>query len=147
MALQKHCDRGTNFTDKTVKGLLLELGIQQHLVAKSAPRGNGQVERYVGTVINLLRTEIDNKSEWLNKIHKLQTVLNTSVQKTTGFSPVYLLTGVEGNSPDIKSLTESLSLKQLPTNLLNDRILAYDRMRRQAELAKNLFDKKRRSNK
>lgn len=141
------CDRGTNFTDKTVKGLLLELGIQQHLIAKSAPRGNGQVERYVGTVINLLRTEIENKSEWPNKIYKLQTALNTSVQKTTGFSPVYLLTGVEGNSPDIKSLTESLPLKCLPTNLLNDRKLAYDRMRRQAELAKHFFDKKRRSNK
>lgn len=57
------CDRGTNFTDKSVKEMLRDLGIQQHLIAKSAPRGNGQVERYVGTVLNLLRTEIDIKAE------------------------------------------------------------------------------------
>lgn len=142
------CDRGTNFTDKLVKTLLSELGIQQHLIAKSAPRGNGQVERYVGTVLNLLRTQISDKTEWPNVIQKLQTTLNTTVQKTTGFSPVYLLTGVEGNSADIKSLTECIALtNNVPNNLINDRNLAYERMVKQADMSKNLFDKKRRSNK
>ncbi|XP_066251424.1 uncharacterized protein, partial [Euwallacea similis] len=141
------CDRGTNFTDSLVQKSLLELGIQQHFITKSAPRGNGQVERYVGTVTNLLRAEITNKTEWPNVIQKLQNTLNTTAQKTTGFSPVYLLTGVEGSSPDVKTLTASISLKDVPNNLLSDRELAYERMKKQADLAKNLFDKKRRSNK
>ena len=59
-------DRGTNFTDKSVKKLLSELGIQHHLIAKSAPIVNGQVERYVAAVLNLLRAEIGVKAEWPN---------------------------------------------------------------------------------
>lgn len=135
-------DRGTNFTDKLVKQSLLELGVQHHLIAKSAPRGNGQVERYVGTVVNLLRTEVDNKSDWPSIIHKIQTSLNTTVQKSTGFSPIYLLTGVDGNTPDINAITELIP-KDPPNNLLNDRNLAYERMRKQGNSAKDLFDKKK----
>lgn len=50
-------NRGTDFTDKAVKELLTKLEINHHLIAKSASRGNGKVESYVSTVLNLLRTE------------------------------------------------------------------------------------------
>jgi hypothetical protein len=88
--------------------------IELHLIAKSAPRGNGQVERYVSTVLDLLRTEIESKpakSEWTSVIPKLQFTLNNTVQKSTGFSPLYLVTGQEISSPDITVLTNSI----LPT--------------------------------
>jgi hypothetical protein len=88
--------------------------IELHLIAKSAPRGNGQVERYVSTVLDLLRTEIESKpakSEWTSVISKLQFTLNNTVQKSTGFSPLYLVTGQEISSPDITILTNSV----LPT--------------------------------
>lgn len=140
-------DRGTNFTDNSVKKLLQDLGIKQHLIAKGTPRGNGQVERYVGTVLNLLRTDIENKSEWPNAISKLQTTLNTTVQKTTGFTPIYLLTGINGSIPDIKTLTQSIPLNDVPTTLENDRNLAHTRIQKQADYAKDLFDRSRNSNK
>jgi transposase InsO family protein len=142
------CDRGTNFTDHCVKELLSMLQIKQHLIAKSAPRGNGQVERYVSTVLDTLRVEIDEKSEWASSVLKLQTVLNNSVQKTTGFTPIYLLTGHSDGNPDIRTLTDNFSATiNKNTNLETDRQLAYDRIQRQATLAKQSFDKKRRSTK
>jgi hypothetical protein len=44
-------------------------------------------------------------------ISKLQFTLNNTVQKSTGFSPLYLVTGQEISSPDITVLTNSI----LPT--------------------------------
>jgi hypothetical protein len=108
------CDQGTNFTNQCVRDLLSEMRIELHLIAKSVPRGNGQVERYVSTVLDLLRTEIESKpvkSEWTSVIPKLQFTLNNTVQKSTGFSPLYLVTGQEISSPDITVLTNSI----LPT--------------------------------
>lgn len=139
-------DRGTNFTDRSVKELLTGLNINQHLIAKSAPRGNGQVERYVSTVLNLLRTEIKNKAEWPNVVAKLQHTLNSTVQKSTGFSPFYLLTGRNGDDNDIQALTNQFAatLENNPV-LERDRKLAYERMKQQADYSKILFDKKRKN--
>jgi transposase InsO family protein len=141
------CDQGTNFTDQCVKDLLSEMRIELHLIAKSAPRGNGQVERYVSTVLDLLRTEIESKpakSEWTSVIPKLQFTLNNTVQKSTGFSPLYLVTGQEISSPDITVLTSSI-LPTLATgqNLEKNRILAYERTQRNAASAKKRFDRSR----
>lgn len=141
------CDRGTNFTSQSVRELLSSLNIFHHLIAKSAPRANGQVERYVSTVLDLLRTEV-NSSDWSSSVYKLQLTLNTTVQKSTGFTPLYLLTGKNAVNPDLQALTEEI----IPTvnnydELERDRNLAYERTTRHANDSKNLFDKSRAKNK
>lgn len=45
-------DRGTNFDSRSIRNLFNELNIQHHLVATGTPRGNGQAERYISTVID-----------------------------------------------------------------------------------------------
>lgn len=74
-------------------------------------------------------------------------MLNSNTQKTTGFSPIYLLTGIHGSIPDITTLTESIPKINSSEDLENNRKLAYERIRKQAEYAKNLFDKTRKSTK
>ena len=118
----------------------------RYLVYQFEIRGNGQVERYVSTVLDLLRTEIIDKSEWTSAVVKVQKALDTSVQKTTGFSPLYLLTG-QNDSSDIQALTSSVSAINSTSNLENDRKLAYESIWKQAEMSKNLFDKNRRNHK
>lgn len=130
-----------------MKSLLSKLSIQHHLIAKGAPRGNGQVERYVSTVLDLLRSEITDKSEWTSAIFKVQTALNTSVQKTTGFSPLYLLTGQNDSNSDIRALTTSVFAIDDNSNLKNDRVLAHQRIKRKADLSKTLFDTSRKNDK
>lgn len=58
-----------------------------------------------------------------------------------------MLTGINGSIPDIKTLTESIPNIDIPKDLENNRKLAYERIRKQADYAKNLFDKTRRSTK
>ncbi|KAF7272983.1 hypothetical protein GWI33_014270 [Rhynchophorus ferrugineus] len=124
------------------------LNIKLHLIAKSAPRANGQVERYVSTVINLLRTELTEKAEWPNVSQKLQNALNTTVQKTTGFSPMYLLTGQNNSTYEIEALTDMILPKIRNRNVnLEDRMLAYERTKEKANYAKAIFDKNRKANK
>ena len=82
--------------------------------------------------MDLLRTEIIDKSEWTSAVVKVQKALDTSVQKTTGFSPLYLLTG-QNDSSDIQALTSSVSAINSTSNLENDRKLAYERMWKQGD--------------
>jgi hypothetical protein len=106
-------DRGTNFTDKKVRDLLNGLKIEHHLIATAAPRANGQVERYVATVITLLAVEIQKVSEWTSVVPKVQLTLNSTVQKTTGFTPLHLLIGADTNVPQVQSLVKIREIARL----------------------------------
>lgn len=46
------CVKRTNFTNCCVEELLSQLQMKQHLIAKSAPRSNRKLERYVSTVLS-----------------------------------------------------------------------------------------------
>jgi hypothetical protein len=140
-------DRGTNFTDKKVGDLLNGLKIEHHLIATAAPRSNGQVERYVATVITLLAVEIQKVSEWTSVVSKVQLTLNSTVQKTTGFTPLHLLIGADTNVPQVQSLVDSVPQNVIKIDLRQDRDLAYERLRINARTQKERFDKARRDNK
>ena len=73
------------------------------MIATGTPRGNGQVERYVSTIINMLSTLCNEPSDWPNELWKVQQSINTTVQKSTGFSPLRLLIGVEANTPLVQA--------------------------------------------
>jgi hypothetical protein len=140
-------DRGPNFTDKKVRDLLNGLKIEHHLIATAAPRANGQVERYVATVITLLAVEIQKVSEWTSVVPKVQLTLNSTVQKTTGFTPLHLLIGADTNVPQVQSLVDSVPQNVIKIDLRQDRDLAYERLRVNARTQKERFDKARRDNK
>ena len=56
---------------------------------------NGQTERMNRTIINILRTLLENyKSDWRH-VNKLTHAYNSTVNKTTGYSPHYLMFGRE----------------------------------------------------
>lgn len=74
-------DKGTNFSSKQTKELLKRMDIEIHYIATGASRANGQAERYVSTVLNLLACEVSRGSEWSSVVHKIQLTLNTTIQK------------------------------------------------------------------
>lgn len=126
-------DRGTNFTYKSLQSFFEKQNVQLHLIATGAPRANGQAERYVATVTNLLTAELSKISEWPSKIIKVQESLNTTVQSSTGFSPHRLLFGIErsaGNAVHVEADLPSLSED---VNLIQDREVAFKRLLENAE--------------
>ncbi|XP_015438100.1 PREDICTED: uncharacterized protein LOC107193210, partial [Dufourea novaeangliae] len=114
-------DRGTNFTYKPLQLWFKKQNIELHLIAIDAPRANGQAERYVATVTNLLTTEVSKSSESPNKLlnHNTGNALHTEAE--------------------LPELEEEL-------NLMRDRKIASERLSKNAEKQEDIFNKKRRNN-
>lgn len=144
-------DRATNFSNVTLTDLFREWNVDHHMISTGTPRSNGQVERYVATIINMLTTICNNETEWPNSLYKVQQTLNTTIQKTTGFSPLRLLTGRDSNIPSVQARLADIE-EPGPSNVNQiidvraDRVLAYNKMKSAADKYKSRFDTKRRDN-
>lgn len=86
-------DAGTNFTAKIFKNFVKQLGIEIHVTTPDMHRSNGQVERFMRTISDLLRVESQKSSDWSSKLWRMQLVLNTTKHKTTGCAPFKLVVG------------------------------------------------------
>lgn len=102
-------DSGTNFHNLALCKLFDELNIQYHFITPDVHRANGQVERYMRTIMNLIRIESSVKKEWPSVLWKIQLVLNTTVQKTTNMTPSQVLIGIKSTTPLIQSVLNDLS--------------------------------------
>lgn len=117
-------DSGKNFKNLSLPEYLDSLGIEYHFTTPDVHRSNGQVERYMRTIMNLIRIETKVQSEWSNNLWKIQLVLNTTIQKATGTTPLRALIGIDGSTPLIQSL-----LKNISTDLQPVRNIELDRNR------------------
>lgn len=140
-------DKGTNFSSHQITSLFRDLQIEHHMIATGTPRGNGQVERYVSTVIDMLNTSCNGSPDWPSSLWKVQQTINTTVQKSTGFNPIRLLIGCNGNIPSIQARLDDVVVPEPTIDLRADRELAFERLTRESEKFKNRFDKVRRDNK
>jgi hypothetical protein len=108
--------------------------VELHLIATGVPRANGQAERYVATVTNLLTSMVSKAAEWPSELNKIGESLNTTKQSSTGFSPSRLLFGIErsaGNASHIESDLPDLNEK---IDLMRDREIAFERVLKNAEI-------------
>lgn len=140
-------DKGTNFSSHEVRSLFRELQIDHHMIATGTPRGNGQVERYVSTVIDMLNTTCNGSSDWPSGLWKVQQSINTTVQKSTGFTPIRLLIGCNANIPCIQARLNDVDLNESNFDVRVDREIAHRRLCLEAHKFKTRFDEKRRNNK
>ncbi|XP_075985165.1 uncharacterized protein LOC142982527 [Anticarsia gemmatalis] len=89
-----------------------ELGCNQHVITPEMHQANGQAERYMRTVLNMLRIQANYKQlEWSETLWKLQLVLNITRQKTTRASPLNLLIGTESTTPVVRALVRDVAIE------------------------------------
>ncbi|KAI5646323.1 integrase core domain-containing protein [Phthorimaea operculella] len=103
-------DRGRMFEARSFVSWLSEMGCDIHHITPEMHQSNGQVERYVRTLLNMIRIQAEsNHDTWSGALWRLQLVLNITKQKTTQTSPLNLLVGIDGATPVIRSLVRDVA--------------------------------------
>ncbi|GFY07191.1 retrovirus-related Pol polyprotein from transposon 17.6 [Trichonephila clavipes] len=114
-------DRGSAFTSKLFNDYCDEENIQHLQIATGVPRGNGQVERIHRTLIPVLtKLSLDDSTKWYKYVDRLQRILNSTVSRSTKWTPFELLVGIKmRNKEDI--LIKDLLLEEMAKELLEQR--------------------------
>ena len=89
-----HSDKGANFESKVIRKLCKIAGIQKTRTTPYHPMGNGMVERFNHTLLNMLGTMSEKrKSDWKASVPTLTHAYNAAVHESTSFSPFFLMFG------------------------------------------------------
>ncbi|GFX17911.1 hypothetical protein TNCV_2293591 [Trichonephila clavipes] len=114
-------DRGSAFTSKLFNDYCDEENIQHLQITTGVPRENGQVERIHRTLISVLtKLSLDDSTKWYNYVDRLQRILNSTISRSTKWTPFELLVGIKmRNKEDI--LIKDLLLEEMAKELLEQR--------------------------
>lgn len=123
-------DKGRMFESREFTAWINDLGCDLHCITPEMHHANGQVERYVRTVLNMIRIEVNHKrSSWSEVLWKLQLVLNITKQKTTQTSALNLLIGTDSTTPVIRALVRDIAVEGSRPNRESLRELTRSRAR------------------
>jgi transposase InsO family protein len=89
-------DRGAAFTSRMFKTFLAEQTVELHNIVTGTPRGNGQIERLMRIIFNLLRATLtaDKENTWFSLLPGIEDVINITVHAITEFAPTVLHLGI-----------------------------------------------------
>ena len=89
-----HSDKGAKFESKTIKKLCELAGITKTRPTPYLPMGNGMVERFNKTLLNMMGTlSEDKKGNWAAHVSTLTHAYNAAIHESTGFPPYFLMFG------------------------------------------------------
>ena len=127
-------DNGTNFTSKAFKSFCESHKIKQSFSSTYHPQTNGMVERMNKTIKEkLTMATLENpKLKWSSLLDLIITNYNNTIHDTTGYTPKFLLFGIQDGHP---SITGKLDLEIA-------RKESTDKTRRRQELNKHHYDQK-----
>jgi hypothetical protein len=95
-------DNGTQFDAETFKDFCDRIGTRVHFASVRHPESNGLVERANGIIMTGIMKLIFNqpRGKWPDKLIKVMWSHNTTVSRSTGFTPFKLLFGDEAITPE-----------------------------------------------
>nr|CAG8612716.1 8966_t:CDS:1 [Entrophospora candida] len=93
-------DRGTSFVNSTIKALCETMEINHVLTTSYHPQTNGLTERFNKTLCETIaKFVIQHKGEWDQYISSALLAYRTKTQKSTKFTPFFLVYGRQAQTP------------------------------------------------
>ena len=97
---QLHTDQGKQFESNLMKEICKLLNIHKTRTTPYHPQCDGLVERFNRKMLNMLAScAKENPFEWEKHIRKICMAYNSSIQASTGFTPFYLMFGLQAKLP------------------------------------------------
>ena len=95
--LELHTDQGANFQSKLISQVCDLLKIKKTRTSAYHPQGDGQVERFNRTMIDMIRKMVEDNSKdtWDEYLDDVVAAYNGMKHASTGYSPNYLWFGRE----------------------------------------------------
>ena len=94
-----HSDQGRNFESAILKQSLYAFGISKSHTTAYHPEGDGMVERFNRSLLQLLRTYVETESDWEKHLPLALYAYRTVVHASTRVSPHILMFGRSPHSP------------------------------------------------
>ena len=97
---QLHSDQGRQFEAQVITEICKLLKIHKTHTTPYHPRGDGLVERFNRTLLNMLAIcAKDHPFDWEHHIRPVCMAYNSSVQSSTSYTPFYLMFGHQARLP------------------------------------------------
>jgi hypothetical protein len=95
-------DNGTQFYAEAFKEFCEQIGTKIHFASVGHPESNGLVERANGIIMTGIMKLIFNqpRGKWPNELIKVVWSHNTTISRSTGFTPFKMLFGDEAITPE-----------------------------------------------
>jgi len=94
-----HSDLGANFTSRVIKEICVLFDIAQTNTTAYHPAGNGAVERFNRTLLDLIATGIEDATNEWDLYLNLVLMAHRSTITTHGYTPFFVLHGFEMKLP------------------------------------------------
>ena len=148
-----HSDQGRCFEAEVVQELCRMYGIKKSRSTPYHPEGNGQCERFNRTLHDLLRTlPAEKKRKWPEHLKELCYAYNATPHTSTGYSPHYLMFGIDPKLPidlllpndhEDQPCNNGEWLSQHQYRLREAHLQAQAKLRAEAILRKQQFDRRK----
>lgn len=97
---QLHSDQGRQFESELVAEVCKLLKIHKTRTTPYHPQGDGLVERFNRTLLDMLATTLkEQPTDWEDHLRKVCFAYNSSIQSTTGYTPFFLMFGCNARLP------------------------------------------------
>lgn len=96
-----HSDQGRNFESTLLKQTLEAFGVSKSRTTAYHPQGDGMVERFNRSLLQLLRTYVEQETDWERFLPLVLYAYRTTIHASTGASPFVLMFGRQPKQSDL----------------------------------------------